>query len=122
MTVVDDFISAWTGRTLEEVLAGIDLDDALDMRDSVGFDTAWLAAKVRILPVGEDRLRGLSDEEEQRVFSFMYASGMGGEIVEHVVEDLNLISTADRLGVVDPWVEVLRKCYRRGVLPVSVVP
>ncbi|MCB9616642.1 MAG: hypothetical protein H6721_16015 [Sandaracinus sp.] len=122
MSIVDAVLSVWSSCEAMTILGGRNVEDLLDERDEEAFEVPWLLAWERVKRAsGSSRPKGLASDEEQRLFRSLYDQGLGGELVEHVAEDLNLIAAAERWGLTDDaWIDALRRAYLAGHFPSRV--
>lgn len=100
-------------------IENLDIDEALDLRDSEEFDSEWM----RIYNLVEQRKNECEDSgaELEEICEMAYLNAFDtredDEIASYVADDFGLMYDTERLGISDPWLDKLIDCYRRSVFP-----
>lgn len=104
---------------IEKALDGIDLDEAVELRDAEEFDSCW----VRIFNITRNTEHNAeypqseNDKLREKAFLKAYSVCKDDDIAAFVSDDFGLIFDAEVLGIADPWLEKLIDSYRRSVFP-----
>lgn len=100
-------------------IENLDIDEALDLRDSEEFDSEW----VRVDDLVEHgKKEGSWDKEKsdkirERAYLNAFDTCEDDELAAYVSDDFGLMYDAETLGIRDPWLDKLIDSYRRSVFP-----
>lgn len=94
----------------------LDVDSALDQRDSDPFDSEWIRVYEKLQSISE---KATSDNEAIRKLAFEKALefSSGGEVAEYISDDFGLMYDALVCGYNDPWLSGLAHCYSKSRFP-----
>ena len=101
---------------IQGAVENLDIDEALDLRDSEEFDSEW----VRVYHLVEERKTAESEEcrgIREKAYISALEFGEYEDIAACVSDDFGLIFDAESVGFCDPWLDKLIDCYRRSVFP-----
>ena len=92
------------------MLSGDELDEILDQRDSGMFDLAWCELNESV-PELETRF------DTKEVFTRLSKITSGHEICSYISDDLELIYKCDISKVESEFLNYLKDCYHKGIVP-----
>ena len=104
---------------IEKALDGIDLDEAVELRDAEEFDSPWMRVFniTRNTEHNAQYPRSESDKLREKAYLKAYSVCKDDDIAAFVSDDFGLMFDAEVLGITDPWLEKLIDSYRRSVFP-----
>lgn len=104
---------------IRAAVENLDIDAALDLRDSAEFDSEWM----RIYKLVERRKNegegsgAELDEICEQAYLYAFDTREDDELASYVADDFGLMYDAEMLGIDDPWLDKLIDCYSRSVFP-----
>lgn len=105
--------------SIEKAFDGIDLDEAVELREAEEFDGNW----VRVYNITQnaehnaDYPQSENDKLREQAYLKAYSLCEDDDIAAFVSDDFGLMFDAEVLGIDDPWLEKLIDSYRRYVFP-----
>lgn len=103
-------------NNIPAALEGIDIDNALDLRDSKEFDSEWIRV-YNLVKEQKSEENPKCGKIREEAYKKVYDTLEDDEIAAYISDDFGLMFDADSLGISDPWLDKLIDSYQRSVFP-----